>query len=83
MNDLDTVPVIKNRLAVTRRVARISLHRFARERSGIADILIIPDLKGMPYISDKYNQPMYDAGIKAARLMMPEIRKILAQKGIR
>ncbi|MEI6682690.1 MAG: patatin-like phospholipase family protein [Bacteroidota bacterium] len=83
MNDLDTLPVISSRSAVTRRVAQISLHRFARERSGMADILVIPDLKGMPYISDKYNQPMYDAGIKAARLMMPEIRKILAQKGIK
>jgi len=83
MNDFDTVPVISSRSAVSRRIARISMNRFASERSAMADILVIPDLKGMPYISDKYNQPMYDAGIKAARQMMPEIRKIMVQKGIK
>ena len=83
MNDFDTMPVIKTRSAVIRRVAGMSMHRFTRERSGLADVVVIPDLKGMPYMSDSYNKPMYDAGMKAARKMMPKIRALLLQKGIK
>lgn len=83
MNDFDTVPVIKDRKAVSRRIARMTMHLLCHERMEQADIVVIPDLNGMPYMSDKYNQRMYDAGVKAAREMMPEIQKLLKQKGIR
>jgi NTE family protein len=82
MHDFDTVPVINDRKAVSRRIARMTMHLLSHERMKQADIVIIPDLEGMPYMNDKYNQPMYDAGIKAAREMMPEIRELLKKKGI-
>jgi NTE family protein len=83
MNDFDTIPEIKNNKAVSRRVARISMHLLSQERMRQTDILVIPDMKGMPFLSDKYNQPMYDAGVKAAREMMPKIRELMEQKGIK
>jgi len=83
MNDFDTIPVIKNKKEVSKRVARMTMHLLGHERMSKADIVVIPDLKGMPYLSDKYNRPMYDAGIKAAREMMPRIKELLKQKGIR
>ena len=82
MNDFDTVPVIKDKKEVSKRVARMTMHLLGHERMSKADIVVIPDMKGMPYLSDKYNQPMYDAGIKAAREMMPRIKELLKQKGI-
>ena len=83
MNDFDTIPEIKNKKAVSRRVARISMHMLSQERMRQTDILVIPDMKGMPFLSDKFNQPMYDAGVKAAREMMPKIRELMERKGIR
>ncbi len=83
MNDFDTIPEIKNKKDVSKRVANMAIHLLCHERMDQADIVITPDLKGMPYLSDKYNQPMYDAGIKAAREMMPKIKELLRQKGIR
>lgn len=82
MNDFDTIPEIRDRKSVSHRVAAITMRAINHERIKEADIVVIPDLKGMPYLSDKYNQPMYDAGVKAARDMMPEIRKLLTSKGI-
>lgn len=83
MNDFDTVPEIRNRKEVSKRVARISMRLLVRERMSKADVVIIPDMKGMPYLSDKYNQPMYDAGMKAAKEMMPKIRELLERRGVR
>jgi NTE family protein len=83
MHDFDTVPVIKNRKNVSHRVASVVMRNLNRLRMSQADILIVPNLHGMPYLSDKYNQPMFDAGVNAAREMMPEIKKLLAAKGIR
>jgi len=82
MNDFDTVPVIKNRKEVSKRVAHMTMHLLCQERMNQADLIITPDLKGMPFLSDKYNQPMYDAGVNAARDMMPKIKELLKQKGI-
>jgi NTE family protein len=83
MHDFDTVPVITNRKTISRRIAAITMHLLNYQRLSEADVVVIPDMNGMPFLSDKYNQPMYDAGVKAARDMMPKIREILAQKGIR
>jgi NTE family protein len=83
MNDFDTMPQITDRKEVSKRVARMTMHLLGHERMSKADIVVIPDMKGMPYLSDKYNQPMYDAGMKAAREMMPEIRKLLVKKNIK
>jgi NTE family protein len=83
MNDFDTVPEIRNRKDVSKRVSRITMHLLGHERMSKADIVVVPDMTGMPFLSAKYNQPMYDAGVKAAREMMPQIKALLSQKGIR
>ena len=57
-------------------------HKLKEERLPLADVLISPDLRGMPLMSSKDNEKMFKAGIKAAQEAMPEIRKILIQKGI-
>jgi NTE family protein len=83
MNDFDTVPEISNRKDVSKRVAKVTMHLLGHERMSKADIIVVPDMTGMPFLSDKFNQPMYDAGVKAAREMMPQIKELLSQKGIR
>jgi NTE family protein len=82
MSDFDTVPAIKDRKSVFRRVANMNMHLLSSEKRRQADVVVSPDMKGMPYLSDKFNQPLYEAGIQAARSMMPKIKALLIQKGI-
>ena len=81
MNDFDTVPVFKNKKTIARRLVPMIIRYTSGERKKQADVVINPDLKGMPYISYKKNQQMYEAGVKATREMMPKIRELLVTKG--
>jgi NTE family protein len=82
MADFDTVPVFKNKKHVVLRAYSVAAHKLKEERLPLADILISPDLKGMPLMSSKDNEKMFNAGIKAATDALPAIRKILIEKGI-
>ncbi|NQV02014.1 MAG: patatin-like phospholipase family protein [Bacteroidia bacterium] len=78
----DTVPVFKNKRQVLLRAYSVAAHKLKEERLPLADVLISPDLKGMPLMSSKDNDKMFQAGIKAAQDAMPRIREILIEKGI-
>ncbi len=82
MADYDTVPVFKNKKHVVLRAYSVAAHKLKEERLPLADILISPDLQGMPLMSSKDNDKMFNAGIKAAKDALPAIRKILIEKGI-
>ncbi|MFC2101452.1 patatin-like phospholipase family protein [Bacteroidota bacterium] len=78
----DTVPVFKNKRQVLLRAYTAAAHKLKEERLPLADILIEPDLTGMPLMSSKDNEKMFNAGKKAAKDALPAIRKILIEKGI-
>ncbi len=78
----DTVPNLKNKTEILYRAFSVASHQLREHNLRFADILIAPDLTGMPLMSAKDNQQMLEAGIKAAKETMPDIRKILIQKGI-
>lgn len=82
MADFDTVPVFKNKRKVMVRANAVAAHKLKEERLPLADIVISPDLQGMPLMSSKENDQMFHAGIKAAREALPAIRKLLIEKGI-
>ncbi len=82
MADYDTVPVFKNKKQVIVRAYSVASHKLKEERLPLADILISPDLKGMPLMSSKDNDKMFQAGIKAAKEALQTIRKTLMEKGI-
>lgn len=78
----DTVPAFKNKDHVMMRAFSVASHGLKLERLPLADIVISPDLRGMPLMSSKDNDQMFQAGIKSANEALPEIRKILIEKGI-
>ena len=82
MANYDTVPVFKNKKHVVLRAYSVAAHKLKEERLPLADVLISPDLAGMPLMSSKDNDKMFQAGIKAATDALPVIRKILIEKGI-
>lgn len=82
MAHYDTVPVFKNKRQIVLRAYSVAAHKLKEERLPLADVLIAPDLSGMPLMSSKDNEQMFQAGITAAREALPAIRKILIEKGI-
>ncbi|TSA27118.1 MAG: hypothetical protein D4R67_06620 [Bacteroidetes bacterium] len=46
------------------------------------DIVISPDLKGMPLLSSKDNDQMFQAGVKAAQEAISGIREILIERNV-
>ncbi len=79
----DTIPDLKNYAIVFERAYFIASHNLTKEKLIDADIIIAPDLKGLPLMSSKDNEKMYKLGIAAAEKSLPEIKKLLAEKGIK
>lgn len=82
MASWDTVPDMKNKTEVLYRAFSVASRDLKKRNLKYADIIISPDLAGMPLMSSKENKQMYEAGIYAAKAAMPEIRKLLIRKGI-
>ncbi|MFH1160940.1 MAG: patatin-like phospholipase family protein [bacterium] len=82
MADFDTMPEYKNKTEILQRCYVIASHVLKEEDISFADVLISPDLRGMPLLSSKDNEQMLEAGITAAKKAIPEIRKLLIDKGI-
>ncbi len=78
----DTVPHLRNKTDVLIRSFKVSSHKLKELEEPLADIIIKPDLKGMPLMSGKKNEQMYQKGIKAAKSIMPEIKALMNKKGI-
>lgn len=82
MSDFDTMPTYNNKTEILERCYIVATHTLKEEELRLADILISPNLKGMPLLSARENEPMLEAGITAAREALPRIREILIREGI-
>ncbi len=80
--EFDTTLHIKNYIGVLERSFRVASHTLTTEKLELADLVITPNLKGMPLMSGKDNEKMFQLGIAAAKEALPEIKKMLLEKGI-
>jgi len=78
----DTVVQLKNYTSVFIRAYTVASHNLTKEKLTCADIIIAPDLKGLPLMSGKENEKMYKLGIAATEESLPKIKKLLHEKGI-
>lgn len=79
---MDTVSEFKNYTQVYQRAFRVATHHLVEQQLKNADIVITPDLQGMPYLSSKDNKKMFDRGKKAGEEMLPDLLKLLAERDI-
>ncbi|OPZ81832.1 MAG: hypothetical protein BWY75_03465 [bacterium ADurb.Bin425] len=70
--------------SVSKQALRIQLNAQDVEQCKDADVVIHPDTKGISLISRKKADGMrgYEAGVKAAKEMMPELKRKLAERGV-
>jgi len=79
----DTVIDLKNYTAVFERAYTVAAFNLSEENIKYADIVIAPDLKGIPLLSGKNNTEMYNLGMKAAKEALPELKAIFNKKGVK
>jgi len=79
----DTIPDINNYKQVFERAYVVAAHNSNKGYIKYTDIHIAPDLRGIPLMSGKYNDKMYKLGIKAAKEALPDLKKLLEEKGIK
>jgi len=78
----DTAVELKNRQDVILRAYAVAAHQANEEIPSLANIVIAPNLKGIPLMSSKDNEKMYKLGVLAAKEMLPEIRSELKKRDI-
>lgn len=78
----DTVAELKNYTQIFHRAYTIAAHNNSEINIKKADIIITPDIGGFPLMSSKDNDKLYELGMKKARELLPQIRKIMAEKGV-
>lgn len=82
MAQFDTNPDLKNKTEVLYRAFSVAAHVNHAYNERYADIVIAPNLSGMPLLSASMNDTMMQLGIRAAEMKLPEIQKLLISKGI-
>ncbi len=80
--DFDTVPELKNHKGVFQRAYTVASHKLSHQNINNADIIIAPDLVGIPLMSGKDNEKLYNLGIKAGKEAIPQIKELLTKRGI-
>lgn len=80
--EFDTTAQLKNRNAVILRAYAVAAHYANEGAVSLADVEIAPNLKGIPLMSGKDNEKMYELGVNAANEMLPEIKAELKKLGI-
>lgn len=80
--ELDTILDLKNYKTVFERAYAVASNNLTNLKISCADIIIAPDLKGFSLMSSKDNNKMFKRGIDAAEKLLPEIKKLLQEKGI-
>ncbi|MAE08208.1 MAG: hypothetical protein CL661_05555 [Bacteroidetes bacterium] len=78
----DTTLDLKNYKSVVLRAYHVAMHRLSADIEKGADVIISPNLVGIPLMSGKDNEKMYKLGLVAAKESLPEIKKMLEKKGI-
>jgi len=81
--EFDTAMDLKNYRSVILRSYHVAIHNLTKEGLKQADIVIAPDLQGIPLLSGKDNDKMYEIGITAANEALDEIKKQLNERGIK
>ncbi len=69
--------------SILKRTLSIMIHNLTDDRLVQADIIITPDLKGIPYMKSDDNEKLYQLGIEAANKALSEIKKELESRGIK
>ena len=79
----DTTLNLKDREKVILRAYHVAMHVHTVEGLRLANIVIAPDLQGIPLMTGKDNEKMFKLGIDAAKEMLPQIKKELDIRGIK
>jgi NTE family protein len=83
MANFNTCPPLKNYKKVFERSYSVAAHAVKEQKIMAADIIISPDLTGIPLMSSKDNEKMYQAGLDAAKAALPKILKMMKERGIK
>ena len=78
----DPTVELKNHKNVVLRAYHVASHRLTEAGLEQADLVIAPNLQGIPLMSGKDNEKMYELGIEATKELLPEIKRMLKEKGI-
>jgi len=78
----DSTAGIDNMLKVLMRSLAIASGHLKAEKIAQADILIVPDLTGIPYMSGARNKEAYDSGYIATIRLIPQIKELMTKHGI-
>jgi fructose-specific phosphotransferase system component IIB len=65
------------------RSYHVAIHNLTQEGIKDADIVIAPNLRGIPLMSGKENEKMYKIGITATNEALDEIKKQLNKRGVK
>jgi NTE family protein len=82
MANFDTTLLINDMLDIAYHSFSIASRKLMEGKLEYADVVVTPDLTGIPLMSDKYNLKMYDAGMKAGRDMLPLILDVIKKRDI-
>ncbi len=69
--------------SILKRTFSIMIHNLTDDRLLQADMLITPNLKGIPYMSSNDNEKLYELGVDAANSALVEIKRELHKRGIK
>ena len=64
------------------RALMVSIRKHGEDNLALADMVISPNLKGIPYMSTKDNHKTYEMGVEAAEASLDQIKKDLNLRGI-
>lgn len=78
----DTTLHLKNYKSVVLRAYHVASRQLTEAGLKLADIVITPDLRGIPLLSGKENEKMYKLGVAATKQLLPEIKEELKERGI-
>jgi NTE family protein len=78
----DSTRELDNMVKVLMRSLGVASGQLKVEKIAKADILVIPDLREIPYMSGARNQDAFDSGYVATVRLIPQIKQLMANFGI-
>ena len=78
----DSTVELKNYKKVVLRAYHVAMHNLTHEVLKTADLIISPNLQGIPLMSGKDNEKMYNLGMDAANESLAEIKQQLKERGV-
>ncbi|MBS1494322.1 MAG: patatin-like phospholipase family protein [Bacteroidetes bacterium] len=71
---------IKTFIDVLRRGGQVNAINIGNHNASLADVVLNPKVDQFPPLSDQYDKQIYDAGYKAAKDKIEEIKRIISEK---